>query len=84
MRIVARVAAWVLVLGALVSAQGMEMRPASEFPQETIPAAQLIFAAYAFAWAAILGYVFFLWRRLARVERDLADVRARLSRGPRP
>ena len=35
--------------------------------------------AYAFVWVALLAYVFLLWRRLGRVEHELADVNARLA-----
>jgi CcmD family protein len=49
-----------------------------ETGQETLPATPLVFVAYAFVWVALLGYVVLLWRRLGRVERELADVRAKL------
>src|SRR5262245_22161603 len=50
-----------------------------ETGQETLPATPLVFVAYAFVWVALLSYVVLLWRRLARVERELADVRAKLQ-----
>jgi CcmD family protein len=50
-----------------------------ETGQETLPATPLVFVAYAFVWVALLGYVVLLWRRLGRVERELADVRAKLQ-----
>jgi len=53
--------------------------PADTLPQEVLPATPFVFAAYAFVWLALLAYVFALWRRLARVERELADVNARLA-----
>jgi CcmD family protein len=31
------------------------------------------------AWVALLGYVFVLWRKLSRLERELHDVRAQLG-----
>ena len=46
--------------------------------QETLPATPLVFVAYAFVWVALLAYVLLLWRRLARLERELAEVRAKL------
>jgi CcmD family protein len=52
-------------------------------PRETLPATPLVFAAYAFVWVAVLAYVFLLWRRLNRVERDLAALTSRLETGPR-
>jgi CcmD family protein len=56
--------------------------PVDRLPdQEQLPAAPLVAAAYGVAWAAIFIYVWFLWRRLARVERDLADVARRMNSG---
>jgi CcmD family protein len=49
--------------------------------QESLPATPFVFIAYGFVWLALAVYVFFMWRRLARVERDIADVRGRLQRG---
>ena len=73
-----------LGMSALVSAQGpaqdgfVAVRPGDP-GQEKLPATPLVFAAYAFVWVAMIVYVFTLWRRLARVERDLADVTTRLE-----
>ena len=53
--------------------------PADTLPQEVLPATPFVFAAYAFVWVALLVYVYALWRRLSRVERELADVHAKLS-----
>jgi CcmD family protein len=50
-----------------------------DMAQEHLPATPLVFAAYATVWVALLLYVLTLWRRLGRVERDLADVTARLE-----
>ena len=47
-------------------------------PPEFSPA-PLLYAAYAFVWAAVVVYVLTLWRRLGRVERELRDVSARLA-----
>lgn len=46
--------------------------------QEQLPAAPLVMAAYAIAWLAVFGYLWFLWQRLSRVEKELADVARRL------
>ena len=54
-----------------------------ETGQETIPAAPLVFIAYGLIWTMLLAYVLLLWRRLGRVERELADVNARLRTGGR-
>ena len=50
-----------------------------DMTQEALPAAPLVYAAYAFVWVALTAYVFLLWRRLARVERELAEVNTRLA-----
>lgn len=52
--------------------------------QEQMPAAPLVAAAYGVAWAAILVYVWTVWRRLDKVERELADVSRRIPPGTRP
>ena len=51
--------------------------------QEQLPAAPLVAAAYGVAWGAVFIYVWFLWRRLARVERELAEVARRIEAGGR-
>jgi CcmD family protein len=51
---------------------------ASEIAKESLPAGPLVYTAYALVWLVLIGYVFLLWRRLDRVERDLRDVTARL------
>jgi CcmD family protein len=58
--------------------------PVEDVPgQEQLPAAPLVAAAYGVAWAAVLVYVWMLWRRLTRVERELADVGRRIEGGSR-
>lgn len=53
-----------------------EFVPIGELPEEDrLPAAPLLVGAYAVAWAAILGYVWMLWRRLGRVEQELVQAR---------
>ena len=59
-----------------------EFRPMSKLaPREVLPATPLVFYAYGFVWVALTGYVFSVWRRMARVEQDLASVQRRLSEG---
>lgn len=53
-------------------------------PAESFPAAPLVVAAYAVAWVVIFLYVWSVWRRLDRVERELKSVAERASRGARP
>jgi CcmD family protein len=47
--------------------------------QEQLPAAPLVIAAYAIAWVAVFGYLWFIWQRLGRVERELAEVSRRIQ-----
>ena len=54
--------------------------PASSLPgQEQLPAAPLVIVAYAVVWLLVLGYLWSIWSRLARAERELADVNRRLA-----
>ena len=62
--------------------EGFEVVKPGEI-QESLPATPFVFVAYAFAWAAVAYYVFWMWRRLARVEKELAEVRGRLPGPPR-
>lgn len=48
-------------------------------PEDRLPAAPLLIAAYAVAWAAILVYVWSLWRRLSRVEQEMAALDRRVN-----
>jgi CcmD family protein len=52
-------------------------------PKEELPAAPLVMAAYAVAWLVIFGYVWSLWRRIHKVEVEIADVGKRLASGAR-
>ncbi|HXG55976.1 MAG TPA: CcmD family protein [Vicinamibacterales bacterium] len=51
--------------------------------EERLPAAPLVAGAYGVAWGAILFYVWTIRRRLARIERELADVARRVPPGGR-
>ena len=55
-----------------------------ETGQETLPATPLVFVAYGFVWTVLLVYVFLLWRKLGRVERELGEVNAKLRSENRP
>ena len=55
--------------------------PLSSIPQtEQLPAAPLVIAAYAFVWVALLVYVWSLWRRMTKLERELADLQRRVQK----
>jgi CcmD family protein len=56
-----------------------EFVPVSELPPEDqLPAAPLLIAAYVIVWAGLLVYVWFVWRRLQRIEGELARIETRL------
>ena len=57
--------------------------PVDQLPtEEQIPAAPLVAGAYGIAWAAVLIYLWSVWRRLGRVERELAEVTRRMEARP--
>jgi CcmD family protein len=61
-----------------------EFVPVDQLPQaEALPAAPLLVAAYAFAWVALVGYLWSVWRRLGKIERELAEVARRLAASAR-
>jgi len=67
-----------------VLAQGDGLEKFQGVQQDSMPAGPMVLAAYAFVWAAVLVYVFLLWQRIGRVERELAEVNAKLSARKRP
>jgi CcmD family protein len=52
-------------------------------PKEELPAAPLVMAAYGVAWIVIFVYVLSIWRRLGRVEQEIASVSQRVAGGGR-
>lgn len=73
-----------MVVVMLMTANGgaqtpQDWGPPTEIARESLPAVPLIYAAYAFVWVAVIAYVLVLWRRLGKVEQELADVRSRLA-----
>lgn len=85
-------AASLLIASAPVVAQQPQPRspaqegfvPVDQLPgQEELPATPLVAAAYGVAWAAVLIYLFSIWRRLAAVEREMTEVARRIEREKR-
>ena len=75
----------VLAQTARQPAQQNEFVPVDQLPQaEQLPAAPLLVVAYAVAWVAIFVYFLSIWRRLQKVERELADVARRVGERSRP
>ena len=46
-------------------------------PVDTLPAAPMVIAAYAFVWVVLFIYVWSVWRRLRKVEQEIADLKRR-------
>jgi CcmD family protein len=46
-------------------------------PVDTLPAAPMVMAAYAFVWVVLFVYVWSIWRRLQKVEHEIADLNRR-------
>jgi len=58
-----------------------EFVPMTEVPaSEQLPAARLLIAAYAFVWLAVLAYVWSIWRRLGKVEREIGELSSELAK----
>ena len=57
--------------------EGFKPLPAGQSLQEQLPATPLVFTAYAFVWVALLAYVFILFSRLKKVERELVDLKSK-------
>jgi len=69
------------VVSALQPAAGQgDFEPVSAMPKaETLPAGPMLVVAYSFVWIALVGYVWTLWRRSQRLERDIADLERRAA-----
>ena len=75
------IAATLLLLSGTAVAQkgdeGYKQLQPGQTLQEQLPATPLVFTAYAFIWVAMLVYVFVLFNRLKKVERELVDLRSK-------
>ncbi len=85
--VVLLLAAWAGAASPAVAAQPPQgQRPQDEFvpvketgPQEQLAAAPLLVAAYVVVWLALLVYLWSIWRRLGKVDRELSALTSRLS-----
>jgi CcmD family protein len=58
--------------------QQNEYVPVSQLPpQETVPAAPLLIAAYIIVWLGLMAYLWSIWRRLSKVEAEMAALQRR-------
>ena len=74
------------VVGAQAAAQPQGQKPQDEFvpvrdlpQQDQLPAAPLLVAAYVVVWLTLLVYLWTIWRRLGKVDQELAALTRRLS-----
>lgn len=59
-----------------------EFVPVTELPaSDQLPAAPLLITAYAVVWLLLMTYLWSIWRRLDRVEREVASL---VRRGAEP
>ena len=69
-------------LWAQAPASQGQFLPIDQIPRsEQLPAAPLLIAAYVFVWIVALAYVWSIWRRLDRVEREMRDLERRQKSG---
>jgi CcmD family protein len=80
-RLAGAIAAVMMAAVVSLSAQGSQggFVPATDIQKESLPATPLVYGAYGFVWVALVVYVFLLWRRIGRVERELTDVTAKIA-----
>jgi CcmD family protein len=51
--------------------------------REQLPAAPLVMVAYGIAWLLVFGYLWSIWRRLTKIQQEIAVVSRRLEGGAR-
>jgi CcmD family protein len=55
--------------------------PMTEVPaSEQLPAARLLITAYAFVWVALSAYLWTIWQRLGKVEREITELSSQLQK----
>ena len=72
-----------LLMNAVVFAQPgqSEFQPVTEIPAgEQLPSVPLVIAAYAFVWLAFMFYVWMMWKKLGKVERELTQLSAQIGK----
>ena len=80
LRILAALALAVSAPAALLAQQATDFVPVNPSEQvESLPAAPMVMAAYAIVWLILIGYVWSLRRRQARIELEMAALRARVN-----
>jgi len=75
------VVAGLVLLPTTALAQVYEKVDAAQ--RQEIPAGKFVSAAYGFIWIAVLVYVVFVARGLARTNREIAELKRKLDDAPR-
>ena len=72
----------VFMPAVLVAQQASDFVPVDPSTEaaEKLPAAPMVMAAYALVWVVLIGYVWLLRRRQARVELEMAALRDRVNK----
>lgn len=84
MRVMRIAAAWLLAVltpALLLAQQTSDFVPVDPSTEaaEKLPAAPMVMTAYALVWLILIGYVWSLRRRQARIELEMAALRARVN-----
>jgi len=84
-----RAAAWTFAMTLMLTVSALASQPATgqdqfvpakNLPQtEQIPAGPLLLTAYAFIWVAVAFYVWTIWRRLNKVEKEMRALAQKTS-----
>ena len=72
-----------LLMSAAVFAQPGQsgFEPVTEVPAgEQLPSVPLVIAAYAFVWLAFMFYVWMMWKKLGKVDRELTQLSAQIGK----
>ena len=78
----------IALLSVILTAPGLLAQPPQQNeyvpidqlpPQEALPAAPLLIGAYIVVWLGLMAYLFWIWRRIARVEADMHALQRRTS-----
>jgi CcmD family protein len=75
-------AAWVLALTS-GTALAQEFQRVEGAARQEVPAGQFVGLAYGFIWVAVLVYVFFVARGLARTDKEIAELRRKVDEATR-
>jgi CcmD family protein len=73
---------FLLMSAALFAQPGQSgFEPVTEVPaSEQLPSAPLVIAAYAFVWLAFMFYVWMMWKKLGKVDRELTQLSAQIGK----